>query len=652
MGAREMARLVLTAVVGAIIGISGAVYLGGASNDGFAPGARYGFADVEVGPREIASLIERDLGVADRAAVYEFASRAAPPALSASIEEIARRPRSPERTFLIGVFLTRIAEEDAGAALELLRELALDPATTRALALQVIAAMGTSEDTLDTVLVALPGMDARRFRVDAVAELAGADPDRALELALAMSEQVRGDAVRAVANVWGENDPYSALAQAESIVDADLKLAFVDRTLRQLARTDLMGAVAFVNGRYTASDREYPRLMQAIGQESLQLDPMAALDVARQIGGRFGMNIERQAVERWARENPLAAFAYAQGLPPSGQRQSLRETVALAYGARDPDAALAWARSLQPTSRDVMSAVLAGIARADPMRAIDHMEAEGPSGDPYLGGAFRLVVGALQNTATPRVPPAAIADRLLAIDGGQRDNIASMFLDYWANQDIDAALDWLLVNIERVPDRAYSQLAQRLAESDPSEALRRANRLPPERRDEWIRGAVVSMARRDPAGAVQWVAEFRGQSVYDTTATAVIQAAAYANPEQALTLFDSLSQQGRIDAAESVGAAWVQQDIHAARDWIHRMQAGPVRDAALKGFMSGMREEPPDAATLSLFSTDGARQEAVVRILDRVARRDQAEAVRLMDQYITDPELRQRAGLALVRASR
>jgi len=101
-----------------------------------------------------------------------------------------------------------------------------------------------------------------------------------------------------------------------------------------------------------------------------------------------------------------------------------------------------------------------------------------------------------------------------------------------------------------------------------------------------------------------------------------------------------------------VGAAWVQQDIHAARDWIHRMQAGPVRDAALKGFMSGMREEPPDAATLSLFSTDGARQEAVVRILDRVARRDQAEAIRLMDQYITDPELRQRAGLALVRASR
>ena len=78
------------------------------------------------------------------------------------------------------------------------------------------------------------------------------------------------------------------------------------------------------------------------------------------------------------------------------------------------------------------------------------------------------------------------------------------------------------------------------------------------------------------------------------------------------------------------------------------MEPSLLRDDALTTLLGrGVENSAPDRSLLDAFTSDTARQQAVLGILLRVGADDPAAARRLLDDYITDPTLRRRADQAL-----
>lgn len=112
-------------------------------------------------------------------------------------------------------------------------------------------------------------------------------------------------------------------------------------------------------------------------------------------------------------------------------------------------------------------------------------------------------------------------------------------------------------------------------------------------------------------------------------------------------VFDTLSEDRRAEVARRFATTWYGTDADAARAWATGLAAGAVRDEAVTGIIEYAGFQPADEALMDLYSSDTARAEAVVGMLDNIARRDPRTARKLVDDYVEDPALRERAELLL-----
>jgi hypothetical protein len=642
-------RIAVTLVLGVIAGVSATRLLreDGADEaaDVATPSER---STATTTPQDRFDLpLERPVGVTERAQVYDFASRANLETLESAIDEALGSPPSSQRQFVLAAFADRAAEIDPEGALDLLRSMDLDSRTARALGLVVLDALPADSDSIASVIAALPQMDAQRFEIEALTQISAVAPERALELALAINEEAqRVTATAEVARVWAEQDPHAALARAESIEDDDLRMEFTVAALRELAHTDIGAGLAYVEDRHADGTQERARLVRIVVEETVRTDPARALGLVRQIGGQAALQLQYQAVERLARQDPHAAFAYTESVAPGMPRRNLRDIVARTFGQRDPDAALAWVESFNPPAADLRKSVLDGVARVDPIRALELSIASSAPRTRYPGGGFEnfgLINSAFTNVATHNVPRTAIAERVLAIeDASMREEWAQTVAGVWARVDTRAAVDWLVANHSRVGKAAYSSAAQAVGQSDPTAGLRYGNQLPDEVRDSWVDGVAQAAAMNDPSGAAEWLAQFRGEPVYERAASAVVRASGFrGDPAQVTPLFATLPEAEQVRSAAALGEAWARRDVDAGTRWALSLPAGAVRDAALRGVV-GASDGMPDPSTLALFSTREAREAAVVNVVRRIAARDVPQARRLLAEHVSDPALRAR----------
>ena len=652
-------RIAITLVLGVITGVSASRLLRQDSGDEAAPIAARSESVVAATAsraRDFDLPLERPAGVTERAQVYDFASRASLATLESAIDDALGSPPSSQRQFVLAAFMARAAEIDPEAALDLLRSLDLDARTARALGLVVLDALPVRSNSIAAVLAALPQMDAQRFEIEAIAQLSAEAPGRALEIALAIDDEPqRVAAAREVARIWAERDPHAALAQVASIEDDDLRMEFTVAALRELAHADIGSALAFVEDGYADLSPERARLIREVVEETVRSDPVRALALVRRIGGQAAMQLEWQAVERLARQDPHAAFAHTESVPPGNQRRNLRDVVARTFGQRDPDAALAWLESFHPPAADLEKSVLDGVARVDPLRAIElSLGSDAPS--PRYAGGFQyysLISAALASVAVHEVPRAAIAARVLAIeDEEKREQWAGSVAGVWARLEPQTTVDWLVANHERVGSGAYREAAQALAQSDATAALRYGNQLPAEVQEAWIDGVASTVAMSDPTGATEWLAQFRGEPMYERAASAVVRASGYrGEPTQVAALFATLPEAEQVRSVGALAEAWARRDPDAGMRWAVSLPAGAVRDAALTRLV-GTGGHMPDPATLALFSTRETREAALANVVRSVGRRNIAEARRLLAEQVSDPGLRARVEYDLQQMSR
>jgi hypothetical protein len=551
------------------------------------------------------------------------------------IWELADRPQSAARDYALAAAVRRLAEYGAGQALAVLNQTFLDPQAARKVALIVLEQLEPEAASVDFVLASLPQIDAYRFQIDAVETFAAASVESALAYTLTFGGRAQRERALATASPLLLEKLEETFAFVDTIANSERRFQFETRLLAELASIDRPAATALFAERFNDAGRDRDRAVMETVRALYTREPETAVALLDSLGTELRGAGWMRAARAWqARTNPEAGMAFAEQ-PSRNRDDRVRQTVATVLAEQDPDRTIAWLRSLDPMPADVAEGVIGGVARVDPLRAIDLGEELG-------------FVGALDRVDTLAQSASLIAERVLTVqDLARRNAWLESLLQGWNGIDAVAATDWAFANAERLSSEMFERLGRRSGANDPAAALQNAMRLPEAAAQPWVDSVVRGAMGPDPAAALDWVAQFRGQPFYDLAAASVVSSGIWTDIPPVREVFDTLSMPQQAKIAQRFVMTWHQADQTAAQAWVTSMPPNAVRDEALTGLLRFRGYELDNDALLDLFSSDQARASAVVAILDDVMRRDPAVARTLVDTYVEDPALREKAELLL-----
>lgn len=645
---------------------------------------------------------ELSISTDDRLALHEYAaSDASPDELEAMIRRAAAAPPSRRRSFELDTLLTRLGETDPAAAVRVARSLRVepelvapvlvawaerdpraalaelrridDPAAARTFALALLDVFGNDERGLERFAGVLPEPQMRAFRLDAIVRLADRDPAAALERASSLPDPTaRSRTAARIAVELARRDPAAAIARIDTIADEEARRAFQSAALNEWARIDPAAVFAYIR---SDAGRDLPATAGLAAIQSVaDADPQSLLAVADELRPEMRSLARQAALRAIAEQDPEAAIAILDASSTPNEREMLLSVIGDAYGRRDPERALEWARS-RPESANAMAAVLSGIAATNPGRAIELLlEQDEPGARP--GPVPSLAVINVLTRLRGSSELATFATRLLDTGTMRSSSYIRPLVTMWATEDPDAALEWTLANAERFDGETLSMIARQVASRDPLTAVRALDSLPMHLREEWLTNVAGSYAQHDPGAAVSWVMQHQGQPGFEQAVSIVAQGAAISDPQAAVLLLERVGLPIEPPVAVQVAAAWASREPAAAADWVLRLPdsarrsaAGPVvsswtardpeaakqwalglsdpamRDDALAAMLPALfaTQGSVDLALLDAFGSDAARQNAILNTIGMIASRSRTDARRLVDAYISNPVLRDQA---------
>lgn len=326
-----------------------------------------------------------------------------------------------------------------------------------------------------------------------------------------------------------------------------------------------------------------------------EVSPYDALEHAGSQMGPAGMFVRPTILQSWAATDPQGAATYYESNKSEfammrmmgrgqGGMSSGPATIAGEWAKQDPEGALAWAKTLDGRDgEEAMSKALSQIATTDPLKA---------------------------SQLTSGLEGSALAEANTSI---ARE---------WALKDWSATESWVKSLPAAQQDDALSSAVSSLADDDPKLAGTKALQIPEgSARDKAIENVTRSMARENPAQAVDWVMK-------------------------------NGSEKAQSDAMGDSMGSWVATDSKAAQAFVTAQPEGPVRDAAASSYVINdhagqgadqvvLAESITDdrsrqwsvgvatlrwmqqdkvAASTYLESTEAISEDAKSRILDRVDR--------------------------------
>jgi hypothetical protein len=195
-------------------------------------------------------------------------------------------------------------------------------------------------------------------------------------------------------------------------------------------------------------------------------------------------------------------MAYAQNLPPGGQRNSFIERSAREWAERDPAAAQAMIEKLPGgASKDsFVQGLVSGMAQHDPASAASYV-ATLPEGTAQ-NSAAASVIG--QWTSTD---PAAASQWAVGFKGEAREQALNTVIQGWADNDPEASARWL----SQLPNDGAKQTAintyvGEMTSRYPSYAATVVGGIADEgQRHESISRIFRAWKRSDPGAAEQWL---------------------------------------------------------------------------------------------------------------------------------------------------
>ena len=261
----------------------------------------------------------------------------------------------------------------------------------------------------------------------------------------------------------------------------------------------------------------------------------------------------------WAKVDPLEALTYSK---ENTSGPFARQTILASWAKDDPDSAIAWAK--------------------------ENFDAEKSRGDanPWLVGVIKGLVSEDMARATDLIQE-------LPYSRNRSDALDSVF-DILNREGTEATKDWIAkLTDERLQAGAASRLAERMAETNPKEAIAWAESIGEEALKNSVDDIVEEWAESNLEEAQKWVE------------SQPVEIAAAAAPE----LIDAM-----IDESGAV----------AASDWLSQHEGDPAFDRTVQTFAwNVMRETPELGADWIMRMTNKTEQRRTFhRVLSDWARRD------------------------------
>lgn len=680
-----MLRSLSLLVCGALLGGGLTLLVAGDSEHASAPGStspslRENMASLAAG-RDRARIVET-VTVSETLAVYNAAATETDiTRLAAALERIAAEPWSPATDVEIDALLASLSDLNPAFAATRVRELDLDmpfvadvfvnwARTDPEAAISELARIGSRAERLEVALAlldvfgddasgrervaaGLPGEERSLLIVESIVSRAEYEPYAAFRDALALNEiELRRRALTEIGAVWAAQDARGAIAQAEQLPE-QLQSTFRAGVIHEWARLDSTDYLAWLSS--VAS----PPVEAAVGIDLLaQAHFDQLMSIADTMTPDQGQRIRFSAFAALAETDPDEAMARAEAMLPGSDRDMLLMSVGSTVARSDPEAAFAWARRMTPPSRNLMTQITVAIVQNDPERAIAFLE------NPPEGVDSQLITAVLGSTLG-RDPEQAeeFADRLAASDSIQAANALRNVVSRWIQQDPERAFDWALANDAALDSAIIGPVAQAMARADPAVAASYIGRIPDEHRPVWITQVAGPYALQNPDAALAWVTQFQGQDFYDGALRQVISASAWTDARAAARVLSQSSVEVQLGAASQVAQAWAQEDPRAAARWAASLseprarsgaivasigqwagrdlgaarnfalglERGETRDQALSAVISTMSQSGEfDRELLGSYSSDTARQDALVRAIPVIAQSDREQADELL----------------------
>lgn len=194
----------------------------------------------------------------------------------------------------------------------------------------------------------------------------------------------------------------------------------------------------------------------------------------------------------------------------------------------------------------------------------------------------------------------------------------------WANQDLEATLDWVRkLPGEEEKDGGLIAAAYEAARTKPLEALRLAIELPASGiRNDLIVHAANQWAASEPAAAAEWTAGISDPALRERVLTVVATALGGSSPMAAATLaLESMAPGKRQDdAVVGIVQRWTQTEPEQAAAWVVAFPDGALRDAALENLVTLWADRDVESAGhwLDGLEPGGSRDAAIGAYVSKI----------------------------------
>lgn len=425
-------------------------------------------------------------------------------------------------------------------------------------------------------------------------KLAELDPAGAMQTALlAKDNWGRMNAAGAVIEQLARSNPAAAEAAIEKVPNGFLRKSVAARLAGTLAQSDGPGAVAMLQRMKTAPN-DWP--WRSLYTSWAAYDPAAAAASLQTMPRQTALGQMDVIASTWARREPDAAMAWAKSIADPAQRNAALRGAIGVVAQSDPQQATALAAA-QPAGerRTLLTHIASSMAEADAPAALAWAQS---LTDPI---ERQRSLAAVVHSAGWTNPAAAREALNLLPPGTMRNQALESVVGQLSHSDPAAAQEMVLGLKPNEQTLVMRHLVSGLASTDPVAAEKMAAGLPLSGDNSWAwRSIAENKAITDPAAALTWAGGLDTEQARVAATGAVFEQWAQHSPEKAASALTGITDSNlRRQATEKLAANWASRSPAEAEQWASGL-IGDDRITALSAVWNASAGDDPQRAAGSL----------------------------------------------------
>jgi hypothetical protein len=459
--------------------------------------------------------------------------------------------------------LSRIAEQDPAAVLQLLQSPL--PRVSQWSQGPLLAKIYADKPQEILALLKSPAFSRnRQVLIGFFSTLAVEDPLRALQLAETEFSGQSSVLQSPLVMAWAQKDPAAAAAYSLKLPESRARSNIIANVIRRWSAQDVPGALTWAESLPTGPDRQ-GALIATLSQ--------------------------------WAQQNSAEALAYLQAVPDGGEKWQMMKNLSYYFARSAPEAVVPLIDSMPPgpEKNEALNNLAGRWMQTAPDKAVDLLARQTPTINSFIilqQGLSRWI----------QQDPQAALEYALALDPAQRYKVLPGLMEQAAERAPEAAFKAALATYN---EDALGKLSQKIASTNPQQALTLASRVPAGKLQDTVIGqALNAWGQNDPVAAGNYAlnlsADTLSRSIELLAPSLTEKNPAYAK-EWALKI-PAQKAAAREQAVYQVASSLAKRNWTEADDWRQTLPAGNLRDKATMAQSYPMAEKQP-AAALNLVMT-------------------------------------------------